>query len=98
MLNKRYVVAHKRLWSAEKSGCKHEWRHGKVEQQQWEVCTLCTSDAFASAKTGCKKHGCAYSQEVGDMVRLALHIRRIIESVYYNALRQQRKNIDAILD
>ena len=32
------------------------------------------------------------------MVRLALHNRRIMDSVYYNVLRRQRKNIDAILD
>ena len=32
------------------------------------------------------------------MVRLALHSRRITESAYYNALRRQRKNINAILD
>ena len=32
------------------------------------------------------------------MVRLALLNRRIMESQYYNALRRQRKNIDAILD
>ena len=32
------------------------------------------------------------------MVRIALHNRRIRESDYYNALRRQRKNIDAILD
>ena len=32
------------------------------------------------------------------MVRLALHNRPIIESAYYNTLRRQRKNIDAMLD
>ena len=32
------------------------------------------------------------------MVRLALHNRQIMDSAYYNALRRQRKNINAILD